>query len=311
MSLRNYLKGIADALRNNGANNEPINAQDFSYKIYEIAEQKYSAGMAEGYNRGQEVGYENGHEEGYNKGYLDASPQETVSGEAIGITDISPIEHNMAVSVRGKNLLDKNSIEVVTAYIDTSGLWSFSSDSKSIRIPCLPNTTYTIMGENANNTVFRAGYTSEELIPYQDATGIYKVQLYNWVRNSSFTPITITTGNDAKYLAIQMSSAEWDKNIDKLQIEIGTTSTSYTPYIEDISTVKLFKSGEGVEPIMYDVQADGTVAGVTSLYPSTTLYTDTSGAVIDCTYYQDGKKVKENLTNKVSSIESVTEEVTE
>lgn len=243
----------------------------------------------------------------YNKGYLDASPQETVSGEAIGITDISPVEHNMGVKIsgvddtstvklykQGKNLLDKNSIEIITAYIDSAGLWSISADSKSFRIPCKPNTTYTLMGENPSNTVFRVGYTTTDDLPHnKGANDIKKVQLYNFYRYTSFTPITITTGNNAKYLVIQLGGGEWDKNIAKLQIEIGNSATEYEPYIE---------------PVIYDVQADGIVEGVKSLYPSTTLYTDTSGAVIDCTYYQDGKKVKENLTDIILSLGGVINE---
>ena len=71
------------------------------------------------------------------------------------------------------------------------------------------------------------------------------------------------------------------------------TPTEYEPYIE---------------PIMYDVPADGVVEGVTSLYPSTTLYTDTQGAVIDCTYYQDGKKVKENLIDMILELGGVINE---
>jgi hypothetical protein len=76
------------------------------------------------------------------------------------------------------------------------------------------------------------------------------------------------------------------------QVEYGSR-TEYEPYIE---------------PTVYDVPTDGVVEGVTSLYPSTTLYTDTNGAVIDCTYYQDGKKVKENLTDIILSLGGVINE---
>ena len=77
------------------------------------------------------------------------------------------------------------------------------------------------------------------------------------------------------------------------QIEYGLSQTEYEPYIE---------------PTIYDVSSSGIVEGVTSLYPSTTLYTDTSGAVINCTYYQDGRKVKENLTDMILSLGGVINE---
>jgi hypothetical protein len=98
------------------------------------------------------------------------------------------------------------------------------------------------------------------------------------------------------YNAAKLAGKEFDtteiENL-KLQVELGTTPTEYEPYIE---------------PTVYDVNADGTVEGVTSLYPSTTLYTDTQGAVIDCTYYQDGKKVKENLIDMILSLGGVINE---
>ena len=132
----------------------------------------------------------------YNKGALDYSPQETVSGEAIAITDISPVEHNMAVKVsgvedlgsvkvyeQGKNWFDKNNYEMITAYVSTALMWEFSGDSKSLRIPCKPNTTYTVSGDNPNNTIFRIGYTTTEDLPYNNANGIYKIPLYNALTN--------------------------------------------------------------------------------------------------------------------------------
>lgn len=242
----------------------------------------------------------------YNKGALDYSPQETVSGEAIAITDISPIEHNMMVKVsgvedlskvkvyeQGKNSFDKNNYEMITAYVSTSLMWEFSADSKSIRMLCKPNTTYTISGDNPNNTVFRVGYTTTEDLPYNNNNGIYKVPLYNCVRQSNFNPITISTGNDAKYLVIQLGSGQWDANIEKLQIEINSVATGYEPYIE---------------PTVYDVSADGSIDDFNTVSRATTLYTDTSGAVVECTYYQDGRKVKEKLIEMILTLGGVINE---
>lgn len=314
MSLRNYLKGIADALRDNGAYSDQedgkINAQEFSSKIYEVVEHKYFAGTAEGYVRGQEVGYEDGHEEGYHQGEaegykqggLDASPQETVSGEAIGITDISPIEHNMAVSVRGKNLIPFPSVG------GNYGLTYSSGYEKATN-----GITFTV---NDDGSVYTRG----------SATGD---AFFNLCKMNLNTNLTIMSGgeNGKSYQAANLSVSKWvtyqkanglayihipkGTVIDEVlypQIEESTTLTPFAPYIEDISTVKLYKSGEGVEPTVYDVSADGTVEGVKSLYPNTTLYTDTSGAVIEATYYQDGKKVKENLTDMILSLGGVINE---
>ena len=68
------------------------------------------------------------------------------------------------------------------------------------------------------------------------------------------------------------------------QLEIGSTATEYEPYIQ---------------PTEYTPDADGVVSGVTSLYPSTTLMTDTDGATIEATYNRDINKAFEELKNAI------------
>jgi hypothetical protein len=70
-------------------------------------------------------------------------------------------------------------------------------------------------------------------------------------------------------------------------IEIGTVPTEYEPYIE---------------PMEYSVNAEGTVKGVTSLYPSMSLLTDTSGVMIDAEYNKDTNKVIQNLVNAIIAL---------
>ncbi len=73
----------------------------------------------------------------------------------------------------------------------------------------------------------------------------------------------------------------------KPQLEIGSTATSYEQYIQ---------------PTTYTPLADGTVEGVESLYPTTTLLTDTDGVVIDCEYNKDINKAYAQLLEKVSAL---------
>lgn len=54
------------------------------------------------------------------------------------------------------------------------------------------------------------------------------------------------------------------------QIELGSTATAYEPY---------------VEPVIYTPTADGTVSGVTSVSPSMTLMSNSTGVVINCKYF--------------------------
>lgn len=66
--------------------------------------------------------------------------------------------------------------------------------------------------------------------------------------------------------------------------------------------MSLMKYEPYVEPTEYSVNADGTVKGVTSLYPSMSLLTDTSGAMIDVEYNKDTNKVIQNLVNAIIAL---------
>lgn len=239
----------------------------------------------------------------YNKGGLDASPQETVSGEAIGITDISPIEHNMGVKISGVD-------DISTVKLYKQGKNWFNNDTSLIK-----EVTYI----SSSTGVESARYGYEIPLPI----GTYTIKpyvldaskqgyIYGCIvneNNVTIQPVTLTTDMAVytKTITIQkgyllkiyngstagLTRAQALFSNANIQLEVGTTATEYEPYIE---------------PTIYDVQADGTVEGVKSLYPSTTLYTDTSGAVIDCTYYQDGKKVKENLIEMILSLGGVINE---
>ena len=70
------------------------------------------------------------------------------------------------------------------------------------------------------------------------------------------------------------------------QIELGTTTSAY---------------GSHIEPILYTPNADGTISGVTSLYPTTTLISDTEGVTIKAEYNRDINKAFESLLNMMNS----------
>lgn len=143
--------------------------------------------------------------------------------------DIMSVE-NPTIKVIGKNLFNKEAVEKLSMYIGTDDWW-FSSDSSSFRIKCKPNKSYVISGENPSCTIFRAGYTITDDLPIE---GI-GVKLYNIKQHSSFSqPIIITTGDDAKYLVVQVNAGAWEQNIEKLQIEEGLNVTKFEPYEEEI-----------------------------------------------------------------------------
>lgn len=78
-----------------------------------------------------------------------------------------------------------------------------------------------------------------------------------------------------------------DNLVFKPQIELGSTATEYEPY---------------KTPTEYTPAADGTISGVKSLYPTTTLMTNTEGAIISAEYNRDINKAFAELQQAILSI---------
>ena len=130
-----------------------------------------------------------------------------------------------------RNLFDANNVTYVSsdAWCNNSTHKIVASNGdKTLYIPCLANSVYTI--SKTIGDVLAGGYTND--IP---TTGM---DLYSYYRDTGARKITITTGDDAKYLAIWFydKSKSSDKTMTPedvyrtLQIEYGTTATSYEPY---------------------------------------------------------------------------------
>lgn len=72
----------------------------------------------------------------------------------------------------------------------------------------------------------------------------------------------------------------------KPQLELNPTVTEYTPFVK----------------VEYSPDADGIVKGVTSLYPTMTLQTDTDGVVMDVEYNRDINKAFAELVQAIISL---------
>ena len=87
--------------------------------------------------------------------------------------------------------------------------------------------------------------------------------------------INISFYKNVNYSQETVSDTVYKVTLSNIQLELGTTVTEYEPYIT---------------PTEFTPTADGTVNGVTSLYPNTTLTTDTDGVIINCEYNRDINK---------------------
>lgn len=130
-------------------------------------------------------------------------------------------------SYTGKNLFNKNSYSDQTGYyIDGNGIWrSGGVNDHYFVFNIEPNTTYTFSkNAQASTNRFRVGISSEA--PTVGAA--FPI----WGGGDTATEITLTTGSDSKYAYVYYSvTVNMQEAIQSLQIELGSTATTYEPYV--------------------------------------------------------------------------------
>lgn len=220
----------------------------------------------------------------------------SATGSVVRMGDVSPVEHDMAVRVSG---VDDVSAVKVQRYGKNLLKYPYKDGSKTIN-----GVTFTV---NDDGTVLVNGTATDEaafelyapsnitqLIANTEADlflsgcpeGGSEKTFYifdGWVgRKDTGKGVVLTKGgNRTKQIKIIVENGVTMNNaLFKPQIEVGTSKSEYAPYIE---------------PTEYTPNADGTVEGVTSLSPTTTLMTDTVGAVIDVEYNRDLNKAFNEL----------------
>ncbi len=206
------------------------------------------------------------------------------SGKVITVGDVSPVEHDVAVTLSsgsvtdfssvtvkryGKNLLDNNTDTVSSiSYTGSSG--NIVSKYYGYAVP-LSAGTYTIHAEGdlADDYVYGVLNT---------VSGEY-MQNVQTVIGAILRTVTFTANEDCILYIYNAGTGNINIGETKgilakynIQLEIGSSSTPFEPY---------------VEPTIHVANADGTVEGVKSLSPSMTLVTDTDGVTLDCSYLRD------------------------
>ena len=159
---------------------------------------------------------------------------------------IQNVSGEVEVKIENKNLFDKNNANVLTAtYFNSSSILS-GVGNRCIYIPIKPNTTYTIQKMvqlTTSSNRLRLGTTTD--IP---AVGVTINNYINLSDGSTGTSLTITTGANDKYLVAVVyytdSQTSFGTMLNSIQIEEGSTATSYEPHEEQTATLHL---PEGME----------------------------------------------------------------
>lgn len=228
------------------------------------------------------------------------------SGGAFLIDDVSPVTREMGVKVSSDTVEDLTAVKVrkqgknlipfpyrylplgtstyngvdFTVYEDGSILINGTATSNVTRYLYQSNTG--MLGLKSGITISGSKNASDDtqqgnvyfMCNYYDSTGTMKQGLV--VSNVSSGTKTITDEWKGLGIYINIPSGNTLNNLlIKPQLEIGSTATEYESYIT---------------PTEYIPTADGTVNGIISLYPNTTLTTDTEDVIINCKYNRDINK---------------------
>lgn len=167
----------------------------------------------------------------------------SASGEAVRLSDITPNEHTLGVKVSGKNLFDKDNANIIIGYPDAENVINGASSTRSVYIPCAPNATYTV-----SKTL-----TARFAVAFTDDIPSNGVAVTGRVQNNTASSITTTSGINSKYIVVWLYHVDLDTTTIKinevlatLQIELGSTATSYTPYISDLTGVNVTRYGKNL-----------------------------------------------------------------
>ena len=161
---------------------------------------------------------------------------DTVSGTFF--TDAAGGNFTAGPTCVSPNLFDKNNLTRIYGYFPSSNSsWTYTEAGYSVRIPCKPNTTYTARYNGAGTqAVLSFASTSSDKVPSDGVSVVSVTQSVRQNSPTSSTPITLTTGANDKWLIVAYNVAEPQNTdmADNLQIEEGSTATTYRPYGENI-----------------------------------------------------------------------------
>lgn len=238
-------------------------------------------------------------------------------GNSVTLDDVSPIEHTMDVKVKTKNIIpidtNKFSIQQATkisgdnngiiakgvegniAYAHSSGWIYFYQPNKYADIVFVKDVVtvsieVTLIEEGKHGATFKIG-------PTEITGGTIFTATTTPTRFSFTCPVSAIPSNGF-YICINANTLK----IANVQFEYGEVATEYTPYMTDVSDIAVEVSDENGRIEEFQSNADGTVEGVRSSYPSMTLTALNTGAVVDVSYNRDINKAFTELEEKLVSI---------
>lgn len=168
----------------------------------------------------------------------------SASGEMVVLDDVSPIAHEMAVSVRKKNLCNIASItgeenaagDIKLLDIKKHGTYTASADVTLYADDTATNPIFTVQVLYTDYTYSNGGYSSA--VPQDGVTRRFA------------STVTTDSTKEIKYIRIIALNYSTQNGrhakAENIQLEEGATATPYAPYVEDVSSVKVKALGKNL-----------------------------------------------------------------
>lgn len=203
-------------------------------------------------------------------------PQIELGTTSTAYTPYVPDLTAVKVSRCGKNLWDKDYAVLDSRWTQIGGNYAY------IRIPVPKGSSVSVSYKKTLDTGIDMHsyirYASKDFDANNGQIWLQHKTVSSMI-NKSFTVVAQQSYIDVVTIVVSSTPVYLNRFMENigndLQIEISPIVTDYEPYITKVD---------------YTPNSDGTVNGVTSLYPNTTLMTDTDGVIIDCEYNRDINK---------------------
>lgn len=169
----------------------------------------------------------------------------SASGEAVRLTDVSPLEHTLTVKLKSKNLLP-------FPYFHSSMLQAGITYTVNSDGTITANGTATGRSEfvlSANKSDWASGNYVLSGCPSGGSADTYSLQTINGFSDTGSGLQKNDTAEFARISIIIKKGTTVSNLVFKPQLELGTTPTSYTPYITDFSGVTLKRYGRNLVDI--------------------------------------------------------------
>ena len=218
----------------------------------------------------------------------------SASGEAVRLTDVSPIEHEIKIKLTAES-----------NHSDFSGVTLKRYGKNLLPYPYKnTNIDYTFNGINykvkSDGTVVLNGTANEQsyfiLAGLVLNKGVYYLSGCPSGGQGSTYSIYFQYDNFSYYKADYGSGVKIDINEKKncaVAINIGKNNLIFKPMLEVGSKLTDFE--ERRTAVAYTPAVDGTVTGVTSISPDMTFLSDTDGIIINAEYNKDLNKAISEL----------------